>query len=685
MRTDTHVRRREWRRPTHVLIAATVGALFLLCGALAAQEAQQEKKDQAPPPAPAAAKEGFTWGVYDGRTDLEVGYRWVTTAGNNDVYRSMVNLGAGPKLLRSNVSLRSNYGAGQIFDHLDISMDNWGGDPYNTMRFSFGRTGAYEVRAVYLNQNYYNFLPVWSNPLLQDGRTLSQHGLDVGYRNTDVELKLFTTNWVRPFFGFARSSGFGPGFTTESFSGNEFLLRQNWRYSANDYRGGLEFALPRTTVSVEQGFRFVKNDTSTSYVGDFFGNNPRPFVGQPVVLTNQDRGYHDRTNIPIFKTVLSTNPLSWLKFTGRYIYAMGDTEGTMNEIATGNLVSLENRLVYRAQSDAFDTRAKKPNQNGSFVLEISPLSRLNITDQFETRRFHVSGSGLLASTYFQARSLTGGSAVADEIKLENVADSYLAYDWIRNVAELEVGIAGNLYARGGHRYSFTRATVRDADPRFERTQSASIVQHAALAGVVYRQKKMHLAVDFEKNQPDDNAIVRTDLFDYYQVKFDWRVGPWKGFSFNGNVALLDNKNPQADIDLTQHSRNYSLAIDYAPTERLSLNLDYSRSDILSDMAIILPQTLTGDRSVYDERGHGIGAGMGLGIYRGARFDFGYRGILTSGSYPLNYHQPYALLHIPLGKGLAVRTHWQYFGYNEKGSALQDWRGHLATVSLAISY
>ncbi len=681
MPSDIHVCRPECRRPMLVLIAVFVGIL-LLAGALPAQEAQ-EKRDQAPPPAP--SKEGFSWGVYDGRSEIEVGYRWVTTAGNSDVYRSMVNLGEGPKLLRSNVSLRSNYGAGLVFDHLDFSMDNWGGDPYNTMRLSFGRTGTYEVRAVYLNQNYYNFLPTWANPLLQDGKTLSQHGLDVGYRNTDVELKLFTTYWVRPFFGYARSSGFGPGFTTESFTGNEFLLRQNWRYSANDYRGGLEFALPRTIVSLEQGFRFLQNDSSAYYTGDSTGNNPRPFLGQPIVQTDQDRGYQDRTNIPIFKGVLSTNPFSWLKFTGRYIYAMGDTEGTMSEIAAGNLVSLENRIAYRAQSDAFDTRAKKPSQNGSFVLEISPLSRLNIIDHFETRRFHVSGAGLLASTYYQARSLVGGSGVVDEIGFENTADSYLAYDWIRNAAEVEVGIWGNLYARGGYRYSSTKATIRDTDPRFTRTQSASVVQKAALAGVTYRQKGMRLGVDFEKNEPDDSPVVRTDLFDYYRVNFDWNLGPWKGFSFKGNVALLDNENAHEDIDLTQHNRNYSFAVNYAPSDRYSLSLDYTRSSIFSDLAILLPQTLAEDRSVYDERSHGIGAGVGIGVYRGSRLDLGYRGILSSGSYPLNYHQPYASLHIPLRNHLAVRTNWQYYGYNEKSVGLQDWRGHLVTVSLALSY
>jgi len=156
-------------------------------------------------------------------------------------------------------------------------------------------------------------------------------------------------------------------------------------------------------------------------------------------------------------------------------------------------------------------------------------------------------------------------------------------------------------------------------------------------------------------------------------------------SANGTVSLLKHENPLYDIDLRGHNRNYSFAVNYEPSERLRVNLDYSRSNIFSDMAILLPQTFTTDRSVYDERLHGVGGSIGIGVYRGARFDFGYRGIFSAGDFPLNYHQPYVSLQVPLHRHLAVRTHWQYYGYNEKAMSLQDYRSHLVTLSLALNY
>jgi hypothetical protein len=66
-------------------------------------------------------------------------------------------------------------------------------------------------------------------------------------------------------------------------------------------------------------------------------------------------------------------------------------------------------------------------------------------------------------------------------------------------------------------------------------------------------------------------------------------------------------------------------------------------------------------------------------------DFGYRGISSAGSFPLNYHQPFASISIPLPGRMTWRTGWQYYGYNEKGANLQDHRNHLVTASIVYAY
>jgi hypothetical protein len=651
--------------------------------------------------------EGFRFRAYEGHADFEVGYRWVSeiagTTGVSDiakdVYRSMVNLGDGPKLLRSNFSLRAPYGQGGLFDRMDVSANNWGGDPYNTVRLNLALADKYEFRADYRNLNYYNFLPQYANPLLLSGVFLGQHSLNVTHRSTDLELRLFPNNKIRPFVGYTRSSGFGPGFRTVEFTGNEFLVDTNWRYSSDDYRGGVEISLPKTTLVVEQGFRFLRNDTGLES-GPNAGNNPgATFLGQRVGLDFLDIGYHDRTSLPYTKLMAKFVPYRSLRFSGRYIYSMADLDSTLGEVSSGSLVTLTERLVYRAGTENVEATAKRPNHNGAFMVEFSPISRLIITNELETRNTHTSGSALLASIFFGARSLAGpATAPARDVSLTNLAQGYLAFNRLHNQTEAEFDVGRGFSVRGGYRYSDADATVGNSKgDDVLAPESSSYSRNTGIAGVVYRRARwLRVGVDYEKNDTD-GILTRTDLLDYDQVRFDWRVGGWKGFSTSGRIWLLRNTRTGRGIEFdSSHNRNYSFELNYDPSERFNFSVDYSKASVFSDILVLLPQTLQQDRSIFEEETHGLGGSVGVGVYRGARVDFGYRGILNSGNNALSFHQPFASLTIPLPNRLSFRTYWQYFGYNEKPPfertlinhdprGFQDFRAHLLTFSLAYAY
>jgi hypothetical protein len=662
-------------------------------------EPQREGQIMAPTQTPdVPGGDGFTLGAYQGHADIELGYRWVSdVSGNKDVYRSMVNLGSGPKLLRSNISLRSNYGAGGLFDRLDISANSWGGDPYNTVRVNVGLSDKYEFRADYRNLNYYNYLPQYANPLLLTrGILVGQHSLDVTYRSSNFELRLFPNNKIRPFVGYSRSSGFGPGFTTREFTGNEFPVSTNWRYSADDYRGGVELSLPKSTIVIEQGYRVLRNDTGVES-GANPGNNPNArFLGNPVTVGSLAEGYRDRTTLPFTKLVAKFAPLANLKFTGRYIYSMADLDSGYGEVASGAFVNLAERLVYGSGLDNFSGHAKRPDHNGSFLVEFSPVSRLLLTDRFETRNTHTSGATLLASIFYGARSLAGPGPISDQ-KLSSLAQAYLSYNRLSNLAEAEFELWDGLSVRGGYRYTNADAKVGDSeDEDLLEPNSSSYKQNSGIVGLVYRRARwLKLGFDYEKNK-SDGTLTRTDLFNFDQYRFDWRIGSWHHFSTTGKIWGLRNSNDQTDIDLRSHNRNYSVEMNYDPTERFNFSVDYSRSSIFSDIAILLPQTLQLDRSLFDERTNGFGGSVGVGIYRGSRFDLGYRGIFNNGTAPLNFHQPFAEFTVPLPNRLAFKTYWQYFGYNEKAPftgtminqdprGFQDFHTHLVTFSLAYQY
>ncbi|MFZ0589213.1 MAG: hypothetical protein WAM39_01900, partial [Bryobacteraceae bacterium] len=63
---------------------------------------------------------------------IDLGYRWQTTVGGNlNMYRSVVNLGSGPKLLGTEFTILNP--SGILFDRIDARAYNWGDDPYETL------------------------------------------------------------------------------------------------------------------------------------------------------------------------------------------------------------------------------------------------------------------------------------------------------------------------------------------------------------------------------------------------------------------------------------------------------------------------------------------------------------------------------------------------------------------------
>ena len=163
------------------------------------------------------------------------------------------------------------------------------------------------------------------------------------------------------------------------------------------------------------------------------------------------------------------------------------------------------------------------------------------------------------------------------------------------------------------------------------------------------------------------------------------MGSWKGFSLNGRVILRGNKDAAPDIGLKSHDRNYIAGLNYQPNERFSLSLDYSRTTLFSNLLIVLPQNLRTASSIFDERVSGIGGSLAIGVYRGSKIELGYRGILNRGSFPLDYHQPYASLWIPVGHGMAFKPNWQYFDYKENlFGGLESYKTHLVTFALIYS-
>ncbi|MBI4483164.1 MAG: hypothetical protein HY652_09760 [Acidobacteria bacterium] len=642
-----------------------------------------DEQQQVSQPAQATPAGERVWGPFTVSTQIEAGFRWRDHAGGSrEMYRSQVNLGRGPKLFSSSLNLASPPESGYPWDRLRFTFDNWGGEPYNVGRLSLTKNRVYEFDFNYQNIQYFNFIPTFSNPLLDQGVFLSQHSFDISRRLIHANLELWPNATVHPYLAYSRSRGEGPVRTTFDAEGDEFVLGANVRDSMDEYRGGIRFRTSRLNFTLEQGARIFKDDQSVSFLSGFGEGNSRLLVfGRPVVLTGLARNYHARGTTPVTRALLQATPVSSLSVDAQLTYTNADLDLDHDQTYAGSFVSFGLLRAFTGRLDGTLAKSQRPGILGDVGLDFELHPRFRLNNLFQVHRYHISGNARVNELFQNTTPLTGPPLPPQDLRVTEGFDQLLSLNLHRNQVMGILELHRDVTARGGYRYTF-RETRLETEEHRDRIDSS---QHAFLAGLAWRlSQRAELNLDLEVARTDD-VFFRTALSDYERARFRVRVQPFREFWLSGHISEQENRDEKVGLDFASHQRGYGVNVTYQPSPRFAVALDYNAGDVGSDLIFRLPQTLTTDRSAYVEDSHYGNLYLDVGLIRGSRVTLGYGVLGTTGTFPLNYHQPLARFSIPLGGGISWTAGWQYYGYNEKGRALQDYRDHLFSMSLVLTY
>src|SRR5580658_5491328 len=108
---------------------------------------------------------------------IDLGYRWSTGVGGSlDTYRSIINLGSGPKFLGADFTLTDP--SHKWFDMIQVRADSWGDEPSSSLHVEAKKSGVYDFNADYRDFAYFNFLPSYADPLLGTGVVLDEQSFD---------------------------------------------------------------------------------------------------------------------------------------------------------------------------------------------------------------------------------------------------------------------------------------------------------------------------------------------------------------------------------------------------------------------------------------------------------------------------------------------------------------------------
>jgi hypothetical protein len=630
-----------------------------------------------PAAAPAPAEDWLTGSI-------DLGYRWQTGVGGSfDTYRSIVDLGSGPKLVGADFTITDP--KHRIFDQIDVRAYNWGDDPYQTLHVDARKKKLYDLNLDYRDIAYFDFLPSYADPLLSTrGITLNEESFDAHRRMASASLDLLPGNWIVPYVAYDRDSGSGTGATAFVSDANSFPVPNSMSDRTNLYRAGVRIELRRFHVTLEEGGTTFENNQdlyqpsgSTNY-----GNFLNPFLGQPIYLTALMASYGITGSSTYSKGLFTANATSWLDLYGQFLYSDPNTNVNYNQYDTGNLVVTNEILFYTGQQFLLDAAAKSPHTSGSLGAEIRPFRKFRIVQTWLTDRMHDTGS----ANSNQILTDLGVSAPTAALLSSSLVNNYN-----REEIDLFYDPVPKLTLRAGYRYVWGDAG--DAvlpTAGLVGAEQGKLSQNVALVGATYRaRQKLNLSGDLEV-AASDGAYFRTSLYNYQKFHAQARYQASASLSVSATFLLLNNSNPLPNINYSELAavQEY-LSFLWAPQGKpWNVQGSYTRAGIYSDIGYLEPETLTPERAIYRDNSH---TATGLFSSRLPHYSgliptvtAGGSFFISSGSRPTNYYQPFAKLLVPVRNNLAWFTQWTYYGYGETFYEYEGFRSNSIMTGLRFS-
>ena len=593
----------------------------------------------------------------------EVGYRAIPlNKGNFNTYRSLVNLGEGPRLLNANFTYEGK-------TRLTISGSGLG-DPFHTARISAFREGMYEATFQSRAFLYYNFLPSFGNALLDRGVLLPQRAYDVNRNWMEAMIRLRPGKALTPYFAFSRDRGYGTGITNwVSGSSNEYPLFNDTRDATNRFRGGVRYEKQRYHFSIEQGGTQYDEDQLSSLNGPSFGTRTSTVFDRRLLLTDGSQLYQVTGNSMFTSASGSGSITNWLDVTGQFLYVKPEIDATLTQKGNGLFLVPGSTAFLTTQSEALAGQASMPRSSGIYTVTVAPLKRLRILHSLWTDRYHTAGALALSDLITPSRS----ASFTDRLE----------FTYNREQTEALLDLTSKMTVRAGHRYTWGDATLRSPLTTIPTTKDPQLAQNTFLAGFMIRNMGgLWLNADYEKG--DANRVYfRTSLNDYSKgtLRARYRINP--NLQMSWNTVVLDNQNQIVQLDFRSMQNGLSLL--WTPKgDKAMVIADYTDSQIRSTIPYFLPTLLQTEISRYRDNAH---TGTLLVDVKGpkqVRLMAGGSYVQTSGSRPSQFPQPEARVYVPMHKSVSAFGEWRYWGYGQPFYPYEAFRSHQLTIGLKFT-
>ncbi len=675
---------------------------------------------QAPKPSPSPAPKspsttasndltpsGNSLGDYTVVSSMEFGVRGLSVSGSDNKYRSDLNYSSGVRLFDSSFFLRSKEGAGGPFNEFLVNTSGWGGDPNGYTRVSVEKSGMYRFDANVRRARYFNALGSIANPL---NAPIGQHTANNRHNFSDFDLTGLPENDRLKFYlGYSRDTRQGPGTTTARFSGDEYAIDATSDTRANNFRAGIDAKVLGFDLSLLEGARYFKDNSSYTVFLTNQGNNPPPNTSRidQLFRSTPTSGRHFFTRFSAHRLFARK-----LDFTGRFIYLSARSRYSFFEQVTGRL---SNGNLAVPETATASGEAKRPSAIGDIGVTWLATSKFRVSNTFRFDNFRINGEEPLVDVLRQ-RTFAG-------VPLAPVTtNSFFArttnYRRFMNTVEADYQFSPAYSVHAGYRFTDRHIELGQLDRTpavTTRLEPVDNQTHAAIFGFKARPVKAWTIYFDGEHGNADSVFTRLGNNDFTNFRLRNRINATNQLTLNFSFITKDNRNP-ADVitspnvpfgtppgalDVNVKTRNFTSSVDWTANGKFSLSGGYTHLRLTSIAGILLP--IAGQRRVGESQYFSrdnffffntfirptsrvtLYAGYHINKDKGQGDRVSPSNVILIDSYPMSFQSPEARFTLRLTRMLDWNVGYTYYNYTDKFFPVQDYHAHLPYTSLRIYF
>ena len=714
--------------------ARRLGLCAIALAALTAQGQNSAQQQASTPNNPSPDK---VVGGYVIHQSIDIGGHIQEQSGSSQMWATLVNLYSGARVLDQSLTMNAvDPSHALVFDRLSSTSYGYGGDPINVTYLNMSKGRLYDFTGSYRRYRQYFDYDLLANPLIPPQSTPyvpwlnTPHLYNTLRQITDLQLTLFPLSKVSVRVGFNHGINQGPSYSSTHL-GNDPWLYQNWRNSTNTWNATVNWKPdPKTNISYDQFVTYYKGNTIWTLTGL---NNVLP-NGQPVALgvdlssvwaapcatpfnpngtvnpkcnaaLDYSRVQPMRTLFPTEQVRLQSSAIPHLTLNGRLAYTGASSNLTGYDEYFNGLIT---RTSQRGYLETGSAKVQHVNVNGDFALEWEITPKIRASNVYDFWSFRDPGINTFTTTSYTGTSLllpptSSSTTIAPDQQYLNQKTStdttLVAWD-VAPTATLSVG----------YRYRAREITDSGGDV-------IPIHENWGLFGAALRPLP-DLRINFNfAGMYADNAFTRIDPRQLYQYVVRASYKPRSWISASGAINIFNSQDNVETVNHKEHNRDYSFGVSIIPSEKWSIDMNYSYNSVYSTTLECYPSTpapptaeaappvCTAAGTPYASNGYYnaptnfgfIGftfspisrlqakAGYRMSAVNGNSQDINIRQV--PGSLQSQWQSPYGGVYFQIAPKWTWKGDWNYYSYGEGtpiGPTLpRSFRGNVYT--LAVNY